>query len=132
MGNVRTQYFREIKKLIPGGSSARKQCLTELNHSIITYLHDNPTATIDDLHKKYGTPQAIAESYMEQNPKQYSRNASLKRHIIMVAISVSIVILAVVYIASKSISEDINEVQEGYYIIDIDDHSTSTHTPPRQ
>lgn len=60
-----------------------------------TYISENPNATCDEMVMRFGTPQEIAESFLEnESPIRIRKKVTAKR-IVIVGIAAVIVMIAV-------------------------------------
>ncbi len=129
MHRIQKQYFKEIRRLLPCSSAEKKQHLADLEPSVDAFITARPDVTLAQLYDQFGSPQTIAESYLEQRPDQVSRKMSLKPHIVCVCIVIVLVLSVGIFAATKYISDKIDDVQEGYFIDEIEDYSSPRPTP---
>lgn len=61
----RKQYLNQIKKLLVCKGTQRKQFLNSFADNMDEYLKDNPNADFAQLQKDMGTPQEIANAFLE-------------------------------------------------------------------
>lgn len=61
----RKQYLNQIKKLLVCKGAQRKQFLNSFEDNMDEYLKDNPDADFAQLQKDMGTPQEIANAFLE-------------------------------------------------------------------
>ena len=60
------KYYRDISKSLPSSTRSKKRIMADLQASIDAYLAENPDADFRDIQTRFGTPHAIANSYVEQ------------------------------------------------------------------
>ncbi len=61
----RKQYLKEIKRLLVCNAKQRKAFLKSFEDNIDEYLKDNPDADFSKIQKDMGTPQEIADGFLE-------------------------------------------------------------------
>lgn len=59
-------YLKQIKKLIPSDYAGRKEMLTTTRRRIRNYMEDHPDAGISDFEAEFGTPEEVADSFLEE------------------------------------------------------------------
>lgn len=114
------QYFRQIQKCIPGGAKGKKQILSNIQQSVENYLLENPDADFNTLQSHFGTPQQVAEAYIENmNADEIMGKLNTKKLVLRIAIGaviVAILIWAICLIVALNQNEkDVN----GYYEVEI-------------
>ena len=125
MRDTLTQYFRDIKKLLPCSTAEKKRCILELEADVSAFLENNPDATPKDLYAAIGSPQSIAESFMARtDPEQLSRTLSVKRKIAIGVITITAILAMIVVIVAIKIANDIHDFQNGYAIEVIEETSS--------
>ena len=133
MNNVQKQYFQEIEHLLPCGARQKKRCIMELEDSVCSFLECNPDAALDDLHNEFGTPDSIAESFLEcTSPKEFSQRLSVKRKIIFGVVGVAVALAIVIGIAVISRVNSSRHYHNGYVVETIFEAppNTSPSAPP--
>ena len=60
------RYYRDIRHCLPGAAKQKKQLIETLWQSISAYIEENPQATILEVRAHFGTPQQIADAYLEE------------------------------------------------------------------
>jgi len=91
----RKQYLNQIKKLLVCKGNQRKQFLNSFEDNMDEYLRDNPDADFSQLQKDMGTPQEIANAFLEnEEASKIKKRMSFKKWII-IAIIVVILMIAV-------------------------------------
>lgn len=95
------RYIRSIRMEIPCAYEMKKSIMQRIQESVELYLEQNPTADIEEVRAHFGTPQAIALSYIEdQDGLELLKKMHLKRRILaMVAGVLAVVVLSWVGIA---------------------------------
>ena len=66
MNDVKKKYFQEIKRLLPCNAKEKNRCIRELESDVDDFLENCPSTTFEVLCAAIGTPQSIAESFLER------------------------------------------------------------------
>ena len=108
----RKRYLKSISRLLLCGSKERTQFLQDFNSNIDEFLSSNPNATISDLEKAMGTPQEIADSFMENiSSEDIKKRTSIVRILIIIgAIALIIFAMALLFLWL-----DAHEDHKNYY-----------------
>ena len=92
------KYYRDIGKAL-SGSKERKAIITQIKSSVNNYLEENQDATISDVVNRIGSPQQIADEYIDnQSNDEIAAKIKVGKRILIIAIS-SLVLALVIYIA---------------------------------
>lgn len=90
------QYLRDVKRVLPCNYRQKKCYLSGIENSLYPYLIEHPDATLNDLYSVFGTPASIVEDYLNNTDAvQISRKISIKRRILIGAISAVTVLVIV-------------------------------------
>lgn len=120
MNDVKKQYFREIKRLLPCNAKEKKRCIMDLERDVDDFLENCPSATLEVLYVAIGTPQLIAESFLERiDPEQLSHKMSAKRKIAIGVIAVVAALAIAIGIVVVVFADDLRNYHNGY---DVDIH----------
>lgn len=83
----RKRYLKNINDLLICSSKKRKQFLHDFNSNIDDFLQNNPDASLDDLKNAMGTPQEIADGFMENiSSKDIKKRLSIKKLLLIAVI----------------------------------------------
>lgn len=92
------KYYRDISKAL-SGSKEKKAIITQIKSSVNHYLEENQDATISDVVNRIGSPQQIADEYIDnQSNDEIAAKIKVGKRILIIAIS-SLVLALVIYIA---------------------------------
>lgn len=117
MNDVKKQYFREIKRLLPCNAKAKKRCIMELKSDVEDFLGYCPDATFDALCSAIGSPQAVAKSFLEDtDPEQISHKVSAKRKIIIGVVAVIAVLAIILSVIAFLFLDELTNYHHGYYV----------------
>lgn len=125
MNDVKKQYFQEIKRLLPCNAKEKNRCIMELESDVDDFLEDCPSPTFEVLRASIGTPQSIAESFLERiDPEQLSHHVSAKRKIAIGVVAVVAILAIALSVTAFIFADDIHRYFNGYYIdrVDVDEY----------
>jgi len=117
MSNVKKQYLKEVKRLLPYESAQKKHCLSELDHSITLFLKDTPGASLKTMYQKYGHPEDIAASYLDRvEPAELSKATAAKRRIICCVACACALVVIIIAVFAVSYMNELEDYHDGYYV----------------
>lgn len=88
------QFLREMRKSIPCGGKQKKLVLEQVKASMLEYLAEKPDATYDDLLTRFGMPEQIASSYLEElDISDLKKQLSIRKRILLIVSLVAICII---------------------------------------
>ena len=88
------RYLREIQKSMPCRGKRRKGILVQVEASVLEYAMENPDLDYGEIVARFGTPQQIAESYLDELEKpELARQLRINKSIVGI---VSLLALTVV------------------------------------
>lgn len=114
------RYLREVRGRLPCGRKEKREILTTLCGSIETYLSENPDAGYIQLTSRFGTPDQIAASYVEEKEIEgLLRDLRVRRRIIA-AVSVCLAVILFLWagLVAASYVDHTRDVN-GYAVVDI-------------
>lgn len=115
MNDVKKQYFREIKRLLPCNAKEKNRCIMDLERDVDDFLENCPSATLEVLCAAIGTPQSIAESFLERiDPEQLSHKMSAKRKIAIGVVAVVTALAIAIGIVVVVFANDLHNYHNGY------------------
>ena len=108
-------YYRNIKKALPCSGQAKKRFLNDMQISVVTFLQENPDATIDVIISHFGTPEQIAAAYTgEITPPELQKKLKTKKWVIgIIAIAAACAILIWGIFVAVALDET-NKIRNGY------------------
>lgn len=117
MNDVKKQYFQEIKRLLPCNAKEKKRCIRELESDVDDFLEDCPSPTFEVLCAAIGSPQAIAQSFLEGiDPEQLSHKVSAKRKIVIGVVAVVAMLAIALGIIAFVFADDLHDYRGGYAV----------------
>ena len=79
------RYLSEVRKLLPCSRSAKKRIMEEIEATITSYLLENSNVTYDDMIARFGAPQQIAATYVEEmGTDELLRNLKIRKKVIRI------------------------------------------------
>lgn len=60
------RYLRQLKKLLPSDYPGRNDILQSIRQRIIDFLSEHPDTTTTDFEAEFGTPEEVADSFLEE------------------------------------------------------------------
>ena len=122
VSNDAKKYCREVGKWLPCSRLQKKRILDDLRDSVAAYIDDNPDAEYQAIVERFGLPQVIAATYIEElDSRELLGNLRVKRRIVSI---VSVVACLVVFIwlgiTTVALISDTHQA-DGYYITHIDE-----------
>lgn len=90
------RYLREIRGWLPCSRKLKRDILEKIGNTITDYLSENPTAPYTELTARFGTPQQIAASYVdEMETGELLRDLRIRKKIVQIitAVAVAVVML---------------------------------------
>lgn len=98
------RYLRQIKKEMPRVGKQRGIILSQVKEELNILLTENPDAGYDDIVERFGTPQQITASYLDEMDKRgLAQQLHVRRKIIRIVSAMALVIM-VVWIGAVCIS----------------------------
>ena len=90
------KYYRSIRRELqcPGGT--KKLILSQLQQNIAAFLEESPNADLAAIHAHFGTPQQIANAYLEElSAPELSKKLQLRRKTVAIILAASISVVAI-------------------------------------
>lgn len=95
----RKQYLKQIKKLLVCKGSKKRKFLKSFDDNIEEFLKDNPDASYDELQKNMGTPQEIANGFLENESAVHIKNQTTIVKWVIIGIIICLIIVAITFVA---------------------------------
>lgn len=108
----RKKYMQEIKRNLVCNNEQRKKFLASFSDNLDEYLNDNPNADFAQLQKDLGTPEEIANAFLENaSASNVKKRMSFVKWII---VGVAVIVLAVILTLVIEIA-DAHKQRTGYF-----------------
>lgn len=115
----RKQYLNQIEKQLVCKGNQRKQFMNSFEDNMDEYLRDNPDADFAQLQKDMGTPQEIANAFLEnEDASKIKKRMTFKKWIIAAVIIIILMIAATLVLALI----DAHKAHRGYNVETIGEH----------
>lgn len=89
------RYLREVRGRLPCSRRAKSQILNKIKDTIMDYLAQNPDAMYSEITARFGTPQQIAASFVdEMETGELLQNLKIKRRIMCCVVAAVAIIVA--------------------------------------
>jgi len=96
----RKQYLNQIEKSLICKGAQRKQFLNSFEDNMDEYLRDNPDADFAQLEKDMGTPQEIANAFLEnEDASKIKKRMNFKKWIIAAIIIIILMVATMIVLA---------------------------------
>ncbi len=96
----RKQYLNQIEKSLICKGNQRKQFLNSFEDNMDEYLRDNPDADFAQLQKDMGTPQEIANAFLEnEDASKIKKRMNFKKWIIAAIIIIILMVATMIVLA---------------------------------
>lgn len=112
------QYLKQIEgNLYTCPRKKRTAFLRDLRGNIAAYIEENPNATLSELKKYFGSPEAIAESFLRSDDFSTTKQAvSSKKWIVRILLSAVCILVAAALILGTIIAVNDYKFTHGYEI----------------
>lgn len=119
--NTLSQYFRDVKKLLPCSAKEKQRCIDELEADVTAFLEHHPDASLTEIYDSIGSPESIAKSFMDRvSPNELSHKLSAKRKIVVGILAIALVLAAIVASLAAVTTHMRQDFYDGYYVETID------------
>ena len=85
------KYFRQISLWLPCSRTEKKQILNNIQSNVKSYLSEHPDASLTDIENHFGSPKAIAASYVESEDRdKILSKLRIRRIVVRAVLSVAL------------------------------------------
>jgi len=104
-------YIKSVKKKLPIPGKMAKKLLGDLGNSVDEYIQSNPSVSMDEIVKRFGEPESIANEYIsaldqEKLKEEIKKSRFIKRAVLIVsAVLITAIIVTFAIIISQSESD---------------------------
>ena len=106
------RYLQEIRGWLPCSRKLKNAILERIRNTVREYLTDNPESSYEELMERFGSPQQIAATYVEDmGTDELLRDLRIRRRIIgaVAATAIAVVALWVGFITAAYV-DHVNDV----------------------
>ena len=108
------EYYNAVKRNICCGSKNKSEFLDDFSDKLSDYIDENPKADIDELIKNFGSPEEIADSFMQTLDEDEIQKAVRKKKIIITIAVCCVILLAVAVTVTFFTQSYINSLSERF------------------
>lgn len=118
------RYLRQVRGLLPCSRGIKDEITAPLRKSLDAFLAEDPAADAEAIKARFGTPEAIATSCLENtDTAEVLRRLQTKRRIVAV-VFIAVVLALLMWIGFFAHAElAAKQVREGYSITEIETES---------
>ena len=88
------RYLRQTARQLPGGGKLKKQILGQLEGSVREYLAENPEADYAGIVARFGKPEDVAETFVnEMDAQELLEAMQTRKKILRIAIAAAAVVI---------------------------------------
>lgn len=88
------RYLREIRSWLPCSRRKKGQILKKIRDTVMDFLAENPSASYTEITDRFGSPQQIASSYVnEMGMGELLRDLRIRRKLVRIASITAVVVL---------------------------------------
>ena len=109
------KYLSQVKAYLPCKKSDKAVILEDIRQAISEFAENSDIQSIDDIYKRFGTPEEIAKAYLsDAEPKNIKKAISLRK--VLVWAVVAVVLAFVIFLLSLFIES----YRQGHGTVTID------------
>ncbi len=86
----------------------KKEVLAEIREAVFEFAENNEVHSIDDIYKRFGTPEEIAKAYLSDAEVQNIKKAINIRKVSVAAVAIVLAMLAITFIIAIVDSHNAN------------------------
>lgn len=106
MNKAVDQYRKDLKRFLLCSSKVKERLLNQYEYTLLFFLADNPSPTMDELNQAFGTPVVMAQTLMaEVTPEEYKKYRVImviKRIFIGILLGIFLIFTAYVYFVKET------------------------------
>ena len=90
------RYLWEVREELPGNGRQKKQILSRVEPSVRDFVTENPHADYAAITQRFGTPQQIAASYIEEmSTPELTQQLRIKKRIVYIIGATALVLVLI-------------------------------------
>lgn len=79
------KYYRSIRSWLPCSRKLKKKLLSQIRSNISAYVEEHPSAAFSDIQQRFGKPQQIAATYVnELETQELLRDLRVRKKIVRI------------------------------------------------
>ncbi len=111
-----SRYYRRVRRALPVGSESKQRFLADLQMQAEQYIQAHPQADITDLETALGTPDEIAQTFLEEmSYGEIIRKFRFRNRIIAIIAVAAIVLVLITGVSIGILVEDGLNDSDGYF-----------------
>ena len=88
------RYLWEVREELPGNRRQKKQILSRVESSVRDFVIENPHVDYATITQRFGTPQQIAASYMEEmSTPELTQQLRIRKTIVRIVAATALVLV---------------------------------------
>ena len=114
------RYLRQVRTWLPCGGTMKRQIMEKIRSSISRFLEEEPSADYDSIVFRFGTPQQIASTYVdEQDTEVLLRKLRIKRRIVAAVCCTAAACVVIWLLVALAAYVNFSIAENGYAVIEI-------------
>ena len=106
------KYLSQVKAYLPCKKSDKAVILADIRLAIYEFAENSAIQSIDDIYKRFGTPEEIAKAYLsDAEPNNIKKAINIRKVIIAAVIAVIVIYLGIMIF----LAVDAHNVTHGYF-----------------
>ena len=116
------KYCRSIRSWLPCSGKLKKQILEEIRSNISAYLEEAPSADYNALVQRFGSPQQIAATYVDElSTNELLHDLRIRKRIVNIVFTCAAIFLTIWFSFTTIALIDNQNSAHGYYDVEIID-----------
>ncbi len=89
------KYLSQVKAYLPCRNTDKTAIIKDIRQAILEFTENSDIQSIDDIYKRFGTPEEIAKAYLSDAEPQNIKKAINVRKVIIAAVVAVVLIFAI-------------------------------------
>ncbi len=125
------KYLSQVKAYLPCKKSDKAVILADIRQAISEFAENSDIQSIDDIYKRFGTPEEIAKAYLSDAEPNNIKKAINIRKVFVIAVVIALSMLAIAFVIAlfDSHRQNIAYYYNSDVVIDV---STASSAEPTQ
>ena len=113
------QYYRSVYRRLPCDRKMKAKILGRIKEAVNGYLEEHPTADMDAIQAHFGTPERIAEAYIEEmTMSEIIKKFRVKKWAVtVIAVVAAVTVVAYLVVLGAAYAKE-KDSADGYYEVD--------------
>lgn len=115
------RYYYEIRSVLPCGGKLKRKVIKKIHENISEYLKEKPKADYSEIVSRFGTPQQIASTYIdEMQTHELLKRIKINKKILIIVAWVAVAIVAIWLAFAGILYVDSQDAVNGYYDVSVE------------